>query len=186
MEWLALISYIISAALIAACLTGSPRSSLISRNRRFQNVHLSSGKPAFPSYSGPCAVACNMLGLAGSLEIRVKSALRACKIHSAAAATIVSRAGSNDISSSNASRSAHVGILVPPSRPAFRSRAEKEFRLIHSCFTSSEAVSKVGARWKMISKRQKYKEAYISYLRSHASRMLELSTKTSVQRADSS
>ena len=144
-EWLASISYIISAALIAACLTGSLRSSLISRNRRFQNVHLSNGKPAFPSYSGPRAVARNVSGLAGSSEIRVKSALRACMIHSAAAATTVARAGSNDISSSNASESAHMGILVPPSRPTFRSRAEKEFRLIHSCFASSEAVSKVGA-----------------------------------------
>ena len=151
----------------------------------FPKRPLSSGKPAFPSYSGPCGVACNVLRLAGSLEIRVKSALRACRIHSAAAATIESRAGSNNISSSNASRSAQMGILVPPSRPTFRSRAEKEFRLIHSCFSSSEAVSKVGARRKMISKRQKYKESYISYLRTHASRMLELSRGMSVQRTDS-
>ena len=151
----------------------------------FPKRPLSNGKPAFPSYSGPCAVARNVSGLAGSLEIRVKSALRACRIHSAAAATIVARAGSNDISSSNASESAHMGILVPPNRPTFRSRAEKEFRLIHSCFASLEAVSKVGARRKMISKRQKYKESYISYLRTHASRMLELSRGRSVQRADS-
>lgn len=135
-----LVFFIFSAARIARSAMFTSTTSLTSRNRVFQNSHLSVHNPALPEYRCPGFVERASSSVTSSL-IAWYNASPPWRIHSAATVTSQFMIGLARVGCSRAALSSQMAKLVHWVSLVLRRRAAKEFRLSQCWVDDSSGTS---------------------------------------------
>ena len=131
---------IFSAAEMARSLMLPLSSSLTSKNRSFQNSHLSRHKPDLPRYRTPFRTERLSSSAKTTSFSRLNKASPPWKIHSVAVITSQFMVRPAEVGCSRAARRAQMAKLVHWAKPLSKRRAAKVVKLIHFCTDSSSGI----------------------------------------------